>query len=167
MTKTVTFYENTLSLIQKLFSSGSGLSLRKNLIETLLDQSEEFQNRMLKIITNIEDQSYSEVCLQNWSQYVEGKSSNGGGYYFGKRYIYDKSKNRWLKQYETSADMAFCPVCGRFGDHEEYDEETGEFLGYTCGEEERYIHSKVLANSVARFMLGHIDDEDYYVYTKR
>lgn len=59
---TVEIYTNTLTLIQK----------------ALPQKSEKFQDNILKIITGIENGTISEMILQDWSQYIEGGSSNGG-----------------------------------------------------------------------------------------
>lgn len=157
---TVEIYVNTLTLIQKALPY-----LRQGLMEKVLQKSEKFQNNILKIITGIEDGTISEVILQDWSQYIDEKSSNGGGYYFGAHYYYEPEENMWLKQYETSADMEFCPVCGMFGDHEEYDEETGEFIGYTCREPE-YYRSCAMIRIIVKFMLKHANDMNYCTVTR-
>ena len=157
---TVEIYANTLTLIQKALPY-----LRQGLMEKVLQKSEKFQNNILKIITGIENGKISEVILQDWSQYVEDKSSNGGSYYFGTHYYYEQEENMWLKQYETSADMEFCPVCGMFGDHEEYAEETGEFIGYTCREPE-YYRSCAMIRIIVKFMLNHADDMNYCTVTR-
>ena len=41
----------------------------------------------------------------------------------------------WEISHGTTADMEFCPVCGKFGDHYEGDECVYE-SGYSCGEYE-------------------------------
>lgn len=76
-----------------------------------------------------------------------------------------QKKNMWLKQYETSANMEFCPVCGMFGDHEEYGEETGEFIGYTCREPE-YYRSCAMIRMIVKFMLKHANDMNYCTVTR-
>ena len=157
---TIEIYTNTLTLIQKALPY-----LRQGLMEKVLQKSEKFQNNILKIITGIEDGTISEVILQDWSQYVECKSSNGGSYYFGTHYYYEPEENMWLKQYETSADMEFCPVCSMFGNHEEYDEETGEFIGYTCREPE-YYRSCTMIRIIVKFMLKYADDMNYCTVTR-
>lgn len=84
---TVEIYTNTLTLIQKALPY-----LRQGLMERVLQKSEKFQNNILKIITGIENEKISEVILQDWSQYIDEKSSNGGGYYFGTHYYYEPEK---------------------------------------------------------------------------
>lgn len=158
---TIEIYENTtLPLIQKALPY-----FQQKMMKEVLQKSEKFQKNILKIITEIEDGKISEVILQDWSQYEEGKSSNGEYYYFGTHYYYNPEKHMWLKQYETSADMEFCPVCGTFGNHEEYDEETGEFIGYTC-REPGYCYSSAMIRIIARFMLKHFGDIDYCTVTR-
>lgn len=87
---TVEIYTNTLTLIQKALPY-----LRQGLMERVLQKSEKFQNNILKIITGIENEKISEVILQDWSQwsqYIDEKSSNGGGCYFGTHYYYEPEK---------------------------------------------------------------------------
>lgn len=158
---TVEIYVNTLTLVQKALPY-----LRQGLMEKVLQKSEKFQNNILQIITEIEDGTTSEVILHNWSQFIEGKSSNGGSYYFGTHYYYEPESNMWLKQYETSSDMELCPVCGMFGNHEEYNEETGEFSGYACREPEYYYTSSII-RIIVKFMLKHDDDMNYCIVTKK
>lgn len=146
---TVETYTNTLTLIQKALPY-----LRQGLMERVLQKSEKFQNNILKIITGIENGKISEVILQDWSRY-----------YFGTHYYYEPEKNMWLKQYETSAYMELCPVCGMFGDHEEYDEETGEFIRYTCRKLE-YYRSCAMIRIIVKFMLNHADDMNYCTVTR-
>lgn len=49
---------------------------------------EDFQNRVLDLIVGIcRTRAYTEVEFQDWSQYEEGKSSNGGCYMFSEHII--------------------------------------------------------------------------------
>lgn len=155
---TIEIYANTLPLIQKALPY-----LHQKMMEEVLQKSAKFQKNILKIITEIENGTISEVILQDWSQYEEGKSSNGGCYYFGTHYYYDTEENMWLKQYETSADMEFCPVCGMFGDHEEYEDD--KFVGYTCREPD-YYRTSAMIRIIVKFMLDHAGDMNYCTVTR-
>ena len=91
---TIEIYENTtLPLIQKALPY-----FQQKMMKEVLQKSEKFQKNILKIITEIEDGKISEVILQDWSQYEEGKSSNGEYYYFGTHYYYnpEKATSKWI-----------------------------------------------------------------------
>lgn len=48
--------------------------------------------------------------------------------------IYDKVENGWEVRYLTSSNKEYCPVCGKFEDHYDIDEVSGNKSGFTCGE---------------------------------
>lgn len=75
-------------------------------------------------------------------------------------FLYD----HMYKEYETSADFEYCPVCGRFENHMKYNEDES-FAGYSCG---RYtvISAAKLINIVIQFMLDYKDDEKHMMIVK-
>ena len=68
-----------------------------------------------------------KITFNDFSEYDSEKCNNGGRYGFWTNYNRLESGN-WEISYGTTADMEFCPCCGSFGDHYDYDEE-----GYSCG----------------------------------
>jgi hypothetical protein len=88
----------------------------------------------------------------------------GGCYMFSEHYYYSEQSDLWHKEYETSADFEYCPVCGRFENHMKYNEDES-FAGYSCG---RYtvISAAKLINIVIQFMLDYKDDEKHMMIVK-
>ena len=151
----INVFSNTYELIRQATHVLDNESMTK-----VCQQEQAFQNRVLDLIVGIcRTRVYTEVEFQDWSQYVEGKSSNGGCYMFSEHYYYSEKSDLWRKEYEISADFEYCPVCGRFGNHEEYDEDES-FAGYSCGRQ-AMISSAKLINIIIQFMLDYKDDEKH------
>lgn len=133
-------------------------------ITKICQQDEDFQKRVLDFLINICGSSvYTDIEFQDWSEYEPDKSSNGGCYRFSKHYYYNKDSDLWELQYETSADMEYCPICGHFGNHEEYDDDT--FIGYSCGSA-KIISSTKMIQTVISFMLNYKDDTDHIMLVR-
>lgn len=113
----INVFSNTYELIRQAAHILDHESMTK-----VCQHDEDFQNRVLDLIVGIcRTRAYTEVEFQDWSQYEEGKSSNGGCYMFSEHYYYSEQSDLWHKEYETSADFEYCPVCGRFENHMKYD----------------------------------------------
>lgn len=133
-------------------------------ITKICQQDEDFQKRVLDLLINIcESSVYTDIEFQDWSEYEPDKSSNGGCYRFSKHYYYNKDSDLWTLQYETSADMEYCPICGHFENHEEYDDDI--FIGYSCGSA-KIISSTKMIQTVISFMLNYKDDTDYIMLVR-
>lgn len=78
----------------------------------------------------------NKVRVNDFSEYEEGKSNDGGCYGFWTDYVH-QSNGKWEVSYGTTADMEFCPCCGRFEDH--WDGED-----YSCGEYEQISTKELL-----------------------
>ena len=158
--ESINVFSNTYELIKQAIHV-----LDHETITKVCQQDEIFQNYVLDLIVGIcRTRVYTEIEFQDWSQYVEGKSSNGGCYMFSDHYYYNEKSDLWRKEYETSADFEYCPVCGRFENHEKYNEDES-FVGYSCGKY-TVISAVKLINIVICFMLDHKDDEKYMIKTK-
>lgn len=79
-----------------------------------------------------------KVRFNDFSEYDSEKCSNGGCYGFWTDYSLLKNGS-WEISYGTTADMDFCPCCGSFGDHYDYDE--GK---YSCGDFETVTTDELL-----------------------
>ena len=157
----INVFSNTYELIRQAAHILDHESMTK-----VCQHDEDFQNRVLDLIVGIcRTRAYTEVEFQDWSQYEEGKSSNGGCYMFSEHYYYSEQSDLWHKEYETSADFEYCPVCGRFENHMKYNEDES-FAGYSCG---RYtvISAAKLINIVIQFMLDYKDDEKPMMIVKQ
>lgn len=134
-------------------------------ITKICQQDEDFQKRVLDLLINICGSSvYTDIEFQDWSEYEPDKSSNGGCYRFSKHYYYNKDSDLWELQYETSADMEYCPICGHFGNHEEYNDDD-TFIGYSCGSA-KIISSTKMIQTVISFMLNYKDDTDHIMLVR-
>lgn len=94
----------------------------------------------MKKIENLKN--VKRVRFNDYSEYEPGKSSNGGHYGFWADYTITEN-GEWEVSYGTTADFEFCPVCGIFGNHEEWDEEAQEYF-YSCGSFSRITEEKLL-----------------------
>lgn len=68
-------------------------------------------------------QEIQEIKIEDWSQYIDGKSSNGGGYIYGT--TFRREGNRW-----TRVDWSSCELL----DNEYSKSSVGQilaFLAYT------------------------------------
>lgn len=68
----------------------------------------------------------------------DGMWGDGGSYGFWTDYSCLENGN-WEISYGTTADMEFCPCCGSFGDHYDYDKEE-----YSCGDFETVTTDELL-----------------------
>lgn len=78
------------------------------------------------------------VRFNDFSEYDSEKCNDGGGYGFWTDYNCLENGN-WEISYGTTADMEFCPCCGSFGDHYDYDKEE-----YSCGDFETVTTDELL-----------------------
>lgn len=60
------------------------------------------------------------VRLNYFSEYDSEKCNNGGCYGFWTDYTHNKDGN-WEISYGTTAEFEYCPCCGSFEDHYDYD----------------------------------------------
>lgn len=97
------------------------------------------------------------VRINDYSQYVEGKSCNGGCYGFWTDY--KRTETGWEISYGSTADsdFSYCPCCGSFNDHYNYKNKN-----YTCGEFE-VITTEELEEIIRSFEEEHEDDEKYFI----
>lgn len=79
-----------------------------------------------------------KVRFNDFSEYDSEKCNNGGCYGFWTDYSLLKNGS-WEISYGTTADMEFCPCCGSFGNHYDYDEEK-----YSCGDFETVTTDELL-----------------------
>ena len=56
----------------------------------------------------------SRITVDDYSQYVQGKSSNGGCYIYSTFYKYVPNLNVYEVTYSTSAEFPYCVVYGCF-----------------------------------------------------
>lgn len=99
---------------------------------------------------------YTKVIINDYRSYDYRRGSNGGCYGF-KTYYNQIDNGMFQVSYGTTADFCYCPVCGCFNDHEEYDYEKQEYF-YSCGE-----FRKVTKEELSR-IIGEIKEtEDYYI----
>lgn len=71
---------------------------------------------------------YKKITIKDYSSYEPEKCSDGGAYGFWTEYLY-KGGDIWEISYGTTADMEFCPCCGSFNSHYDYENEE-----YSCGD---------------------------------
>ena len=71
---------------------------------------------------------YKKITIKDYSSYEPEKCSDGGAYGFWTEYLY-KGGDIWEISYGTMADMEFCPCCGSFNSHYDYENEE-----YSCGD---------------------------------
>lgn len=67
------------------------------------------------------------IRINDYRDYIPGKSSNGGAYGYWTDYIRLES-GKFEVSFGCTSDMGFCPACGSFGNH--YDDEKDR---WTCG----------------------------------
>lgn len=78
------------------------------------------------------------VRFCNYSEYDSERCNDGGCYGFWTDY--DRLENgKWEVSYGTTAGFDYCPCCGSFNDHYDYDEEE-----YSCGDFETVTESELL-----------------------
>lgn len=83
-------------------------------------------------------ENVKKVRFNDFSEYDSEKCSDGGSYGFWTDYSCLENGN-WEISYGTTADMEFCPCCGSFGDHYDYDKEE-----YSCGDFETVTTDELL-----------------------
>ena len=83
-------------------------------------------------------ENIKRVRFNDYSEYKSGLSNNGGCYGFWTDFDRLEDGN-WEISYGATADMEFCPCCGSFGDHYDYDEEE-----YSCGDFETITTNELL-----------------------
>ncbi len=66
------------------------------------------------------------------TDYVSGKSNNGGCYSFAQKLVWDEEEMAYVLIHTTSADFSFCRCCGEFFQNK-----------CSCGEE--YIKLSMMA----------------------
>lgn len=79
-----------------------------------------------------------KVIFFDDTEYVYEKSNDGGCYSFWEEY-YNIGGGKWQLRCGTSADFEYCPVCGSFENHYNYDNEK-----YNCGDFEVITESELL-----------------------
>lgn len=83
-------------------------------------------------------ENVKKVRFNDFSEYDSEKCNDGGSYGFWTDYSRLENGN-WEISYGTTADMDFCPCCGSFSDHYNYDEEE-----YSCGDFETITTNELL-----------------------
>lgn len=81
-------------------------------------------------------ENVKKVRFNDFSEYDSEKCNDDGSYGFWTDYSRLENGN-WEISYGTTADMDFCPCCGSFSDHYDYDEEEcscGDFETATTDE---------------------------------
>lgn len=95
------------------------------------------------------------VRFCNYSEYDSERCNDGGCYGFWTDY--DRLENgKWEVSYGTTAGFDFCPVCGSFNDHYDYDEEE-----YSCGDFETVTETELL-----EIINNFTENEDEYIEYK-
>lgn len=84
---------------------------------------------------------FNKVVFNDFSQYVEGKSCNGGCYGFWV--TYHRTGDVFTAVHGTTAEFDYCPVCGSFSSHYEGDDSCFE-SEYSCGEYETVSEEQLL-----------------------
>lgn len=92
-----------------------------------------------------------KIRFNDFSEYDSEKCNNGGCYGFWTNY--DRHDNYWKVSYGTTADFPYCPCCGNFASHYDYDEEC-----YTCGDFDTITDDELL-NRINVFE----ENEDEYI----
>lgn len=82
------------------------------------------------------------VTMRDYSDYDSEKCHDGGHYGFWVDY--DRLANgKWEVSYGTTADIEYCPCCGRFADH--YVGDSCHYdSGYSCGEYQTITETELL-----------------------
>lgn len=111
---------------------------------------------MVNKMRNLEN--VKRVRLNDYSEYESGKSNNGGCYGFWTDY--NRVENGWEVSYGTTADFPYCPCCGSFNEHYDYEEE-----GYICGDFE-VVSAEELERIIKSFEEEHSEDDDYSIEYK-
>lgn len=103
------------------------------------------KKRIMKKKAIKELKSANVVTIEDLSEYDPERCNNGGCYSFWTKYVREKN-NQFRVEYGTSADFPYCPVCGSFNEHYDWDE--GE---YVCGDFSRvsalYLHKNMVRAS--------------------
>ena len=82
-----------------------------------------------------------KVRFNDYSEYDSEYGNNGGKYGYWTEYR--KLHNGLIEiSYGTTADFDFCPVCGCFNNHYDYD--SCYESGYSCGDYETVSESELL-----------------------
>ena len=80
----------------------------------------------------------NRVRFCDYTEYDPNLCNNGGCYGFWTNY--NRLPNgKWQVSYGTTADFSYCPVCGSFDDHYDYEEDK-----YSCGDFEQITESELL-----------------------
>lgn len=85
-----------------------------------------------------------KVVINDYSNYDQNRCNNGGGYGFWTTYTKTKD-NQYEVSFGCTADMEYCPCCGSFGNHYDYDLDD-----YICGGFQ-YISEEELNEIVRNF----------------
>lgn len=100
----------------------------------------------------------NKIRFNDFSEYDSEKCRNGGRYGFWTQY--DRIEGEVFEvTYGTTADFAYCPCCGSFGDHYAANEDQDIYdSGFTCGRIET-ISETEMAELIANF----VETEDKYI----
>lgn len=114
--------KNFKNMLDKIVASDYYISIKSSRKRLQVKRKED--NKM----TRAELENKKKITIKSFSEYDPEKCNNGGGYGFWTEY--DRtSDDSWEVSYGTTADLEFCPCCGEFADHYDYDNEE-----YSCGE---------------------------------
>lgn len=109
--------------------------------------------------TNLEGIQRVRFC--DYTEYQSEKSNNGGCYGFWTDY--NRLENgKWEVSYGTTADFAYCPVCGNFDEHYEGDDDCCYDSGYSCGEFHTVTESELL-----KLIEEFTETDDEYIVVSR
>lgn len=89
-----------------------------------------------------------KVVLCDYTQYEEGRGSNGGCYAFYETWHRTPS-GKYEVHYGTSAEFEYCPCCGSFDNHYEGGER------YSCGS-----FRKISKNKLKKLLRNFKEDEN-------
>lgn len=98
---------------------------------------------------------FSKIRFTDLSDYDSEKANDGGCYGFWTDYT-KIDNDKWEVSHGTTADMDFCPCCGSFEDHYDYEKES-----YSCGDFET-ITTDELVNLINNFQETETEYIDFF-----
>ena len=94
------------------------------------------------------------IRIYDYSEYNPDLCNNGGCYEYWDKY--EKLDNgKFRVSYHTSAEFKFCPVCGMFGDHYDYEIESKFASEHICGD-----YKQVTKNELVQLIASLQNNDD-------